>query len=201
MSNGVSSCKLYWTRSFDLNNRSFLSGTSFVEIPVGPYLEGERLDISVKAMYEPPIPVSLVPCPKRTIRYESSIGGRERLVGLNFDEENGVVFGSVNDVDQYFSQRESVVPFQADGPELSYIPIARRPNPRRITIYIKAYFEDDPEEFIDGNFFMDVSINWDTKRRSLIVGPRAIQTDFFIQGRPATNDQYYSYLQSKNYIQ
>lgn len=199
-SGGSASCKLYWTRSLNLNNRSFLSGTSFAEVRVGPYLEGQKLDISVRAMYEPPIPISLIPCPKRTIRYESSLGEKERISGLNFDKERGIVFGAINDIDQYLSLQQSTIPFQADGKELSYIPVAKRPNPRRITIYIKAYFEDEPDEFIEGNFYMDIAINWNTKRRSLIVGPRAIQTDFFVEGKPASNQQYYSYLQSKKYI-
>ena len=197
---GLLSCDLYWTRSLNLNNASFLSGVSYVEVPVGPYLEGEQFNIPVKASYGPIIPSVLVLCPPRVIKYESSIGEKERRFGLNFDKDNGVLSGTINDIDGYLSTRDVTVPFQADGPEFSYIPIAKRPNPRRIFLYIKAYFEDNPQEFIDGNFFLDISINLDTKRKSLIVGPRAIKTDFFVEGKPATNDQYYAYLQSQNYI-
>lgn len=195
----ITTCDLYWTRSFNLNNSSFLSGVSYVEIPVGPYLEGQQFNIPIRASYGPIIPTILFTCPQRTIKYESSIGEKERRFGLDFDNSTGVLSGAINDIDGYLSTTDTVVPFKSDGP-LSYLPVARRPNPRRVTFYIKAYFEDNPEEFVDGNFYMDISVNWDTKRKSLIVGPRAIETDFFVDGKPATNDQYYSYLQRQNYI-
>lgn len=196
----IITCDLYWTRSFNLNNASFLSGVNYVEIPVGPYLEGQKFNIPIKASYGPIIPSSLIICPPRTIKYESSIGEKERGFGLNFDNDTGVLFGRILDIDQYLGEINPNTPFRADGPVYSYYPIATRPNPRRIRFYVKAYFVDDPEDFIDGTFFMDIATNWNSKRRSLIIGPRKIETAFSIDGESATNEQYYSYLISKKYI-
>jgi len=193
-------CSLYWTRSFNLNFASFASGFGFAEVQVGPYLEGSFFNIPIIAKIYEPILFLGPPCPRRPFKYSIDLTEYQRSQGLSFDEDTGVLSGRILDVDQYVGEINPTTPFRADGPVYSYYPIATRPNPRRISFYVKAYFVDNPEEFIDGNFFIDISVNWDTKRRSLMIGPRKIESDFFIEGKPATNEQYYSYLISKNYI-
>ena len=197
----LSSCGLYWTRSFNLNFASFASGFSFVEVQRGPYLEGSFFSIPIRARYGPRIPLlGRNLCPPRQFKYSIDLTDYQRSQGLSFDENTGVLSGRILDIDQYLGEINPNTPFRADGPVYSYYPIATRPNPRRISFYVKAYFVNDPEDFIDGTFFMDIAINWNSKRRALMVGPRKIETTFSIDGKKASNEQYYSYLISKKYI-
>jgi len=135
-------------------------------------------------------------CPPERILYDVPLSQHQKDNGLRFDPETGVLSGRILDVDAFL-----------DGPsanptitEESYFKYAKRPNPRQVKIYGKAYLESNPNVFIEREFYMSIATSWDSKRRALMIGPNKIQTDFYIEGKKATNEQYYAYLQKKGFV-
>lgn len=200
------SCELTWARSENLNSKLFVSGYGFTEIGIGAFQEGQRISTQIKANYGNPLggffsyfynPFrSSYYCLPKTILYDLPLTVNQKANGLSFDPNTGVLSGRILDVDA-FIDGESNRKFAE--PE-SYFEYARRPNPRKITFQGKAFLEDDPSVFIEREFYMLVATSWDSRRRALMIGPNKIQSDFYIDGKKATNEQYYGYLQSRGWI-
>ena len=200
------SCNLTWARSSNLNTKLFVSGFGFIEIGIGAFQEGQQISTQIKANYGNALggffsyfynPFgSSYYCLPKTIRYDVPLTPNQKANGLSFDPNTGVLSGRILDVDA-FIDGESNRKFAE--PE-SYFEYARRPNPRKITFQGKAYLEDEPDVFIEREFYMLVATSWDSRRRALMIGPNKIQSDFYIDGKKATNEQYYGYLQSRGWI-
>lgn len=192
-------CKLEWARSFNLNNRCFRAGYGFREFQIGPFLEGQEFSTNLVAKYESssynPFVFGVPPC-RSTIRYELPLTQFQKDSGLNFNPQTGVLSGRILDVDQYLAQSSSNEPINPEA----YYDFVKLPNPRRLNFYGKAYLANDPSEFVEGNFYLDMAVSWDSKRRALMIGPRKIQSDFFIDGKKASNELYFSYLRSNRFI-
>jgi hypothetical protein len=198
-------CELRWRRSSNLNTRVFTSGFSYIEFPIGAFQEGQFIRTRIFATYGNPLGGFFSTfynrrgpyyCPPRTIRYELPLTDTQKSLGLNFDSITGTLSGRILDVDAFTGDPLSSTPIDTK----TYFDFARRPNPRRLRFYGKAYLLENPNEFIEREFYMDVATSWDSRRRALMIGSRKIQTDFFIEGKKATNEQYFSYLQSRGFI-
>lgn len=199
-------CELSWKRSSNLNSRIYASGFSYTEINVGAFLEGQRISTRLFARYGNSLGGFFsffynrrgpFYCPPRTIRYELPLTERQRQQGLSFDPVTGILSGVILDVDAFVGE-DSYRDQNID--HVKYFDFARRPNPRRIRFNGKAYLLQNPNIFIEKEFYMDVATNWDSRRRALMIGPRKIDTEFFIDGKKATNQQYYGNLQSRGLI-
>jgi len=200
------SCKLVWIKSSDLNSKLFLSGFSYREISLGAFQEGQKISVKILAKYQNSSGNfisrlynsrnSPFYCPPLKILYDLFLSEEQKNQGLSFNPSTGILSGRINDVDAFMGDSSSTKRIDSS----SYFDFAKKPNPRKITFRAKAYLENNPEEFIERDFFMRVSTSWDSRRRALMIGSRKIESDFYIDGKKATNEQYFSYLQSRKWV-
>lgn len=207
-------CSLRWVRSFDLNYRA--KPTSDLLIPIGlngrfkefkqgPYEEASFFSTNALAIYGIPRRFGqrtafsarrqrYVKCDE--VKYSIDLTDYQRTFDINFNENTGVFSGVISDIDAFIQGSSESSEF---GPE-DYFPIARAPNPRKVFFNIKAYVESQPSLSITGKFSMEFSTSWDSKRRALLIGPRSINSEFYIDGKKATKQQYFAYLRRSRFI-
>jgi len=72
------------------------------------------------------------------------------------------------------------------------------PVPKDMTFIAIAFNGDDPEnDYIDGQFTIQLSNNWSSDRDAFILN---IRNQFFIDGKPVTNKEYLSVMKSRGYF-
>jgi hypothetical protein len=188
-------CNLVWLSNENLNLRTVL-GLQPYFIRQGPYLEGQELNLRIIARYRrinPLIPGGFITC--QPVKYKLNLTTIQKQF-LSFDENTGVLSGNITDIDLFTGLFPSDTPFK----EEDYFPISKAPNPRRVVLEGMAYVESIPEISITKTFFFDIAINWNSKRRALLIGPRKLDQNFGINGKPASNEQYYGFLQRQGFF-
>lgn len=205
----MNECVLQWVRSFDLNFQVKPTSTllippngKFKEYKKGPFEEASFFSSNVLAIYGyPKLFGNQIPKRKKyficsPVKYSINLTNFQRTFDIRFNENTGVLSGVISDIDAFIQGSSDNSEF---GPE-DYFAVARAPNPRKVFFDIKAYVANNPELSITGKFSMEFATSWDSKRRSLILGPRSVNADFLIDGKKATKQQYFSFLQRNRFI-
>ena len=72
------------------------------------------------------------------------------------------------------------------------------PTPKGVTFVARAFNAIDPlNDYIDGQFTIDISNNWSIDRDKFILN---IRNQFFVDGKPVTNKEYLSAMKSRGYF-
>jgi hypothetical protein len=207
-------CSLRWVRSFDLNFQ--VQATSGLVIPIGlngrfkeykkgPFEEASFFSTNVLAIYGKlqrfgqrtglsPRRQKYIKCEE--VKYSIDLTNYQRTFDINFNENTGIFSGVISDIDAFIEGSSDNSEF---GPE-DFFATARAPNPRKVFFDIKAYVPSQPSISISDKFSMEFSTSWDSKRRALLLGPRSINSEFYIDGKKATKEQYFSYLKRNRFI-
>jgi hypothetical protein len=189
-------CNLDWKSLPNLNSPVVASGLGYVPQRRGPYIEGQLHRIRLLAKYEIITRNGPVSCSR--VKYRIFLTEFQQSQGITLNEDTGVLSVDIPDIDAYLDG-VAFIP-QRNYNSLDYFDIARRPNPRRIFLDIEAYPIRSPQITSRRTFFLDIAVNWDSRTRAFLIGPRKIDTQFAIDGRFASNEQYYSFLKSEKYI-
>lgn len=140
-----------------------------------------------------------VVCPEK-VKYKIMNDGVSRF--FDFDEETGLMSGRMMEMDYFISdlsfQKFNSTNYAKEGSASLFS--NGRGKIKRIFLKVRAYLESNPSTYIEDDFFIDAMNNWSFDRDALISGPRSIDDTFFIEGLPASKQDYLDYMKNQGFF-